>query len=65
MNNNICPKCGGRIVAEAFGSYGTVFYVRKDGSLGRQLRNVKYGGNGDWIYYCPECGEQIKEKQHL
>jgi len=60
-HKNICPKCGGNIVAEAFGQYGTVYYIRKDGQIGRKLRTVKYEHNDDWIYYCPNCGKEFKE----
>lgn len=64
MNNakNICPQCGGQIVAEAVGNYGTVFYLRKDGSIGRKLRTVRYEHSGDWMYYCTKCGKNFEEK---
>ena len=62
MNKNICPKCGGKIVAEAIGDYGIVFYLRKDGTIGRKLREVKYGHAGVWMYYCTDCGENYEEK---
>ena len=56
MNKNACPKCGGKIVAEAVGSYGILYYIRKDGTLGRKLREAKYECTGEWLYYCPVCG---------
>ena len=62
---NICPKCGGRIVAEALGSYGAIFYLKQDGSVGRRLREKKYDHDGDWLYYCEECGENYEEKNIL
>lgn len=58
---NICPKCGGKIVAEAIGNYGTVYYLRKDGTIGRKLRKVMYEHSGDWMYYCTGCGENYDE----
>ena len=62
QSKNICPKCGGLIVAEAIGNYGTVFYVKKDGSIGRKLREIKYEHSGDWMYYCSRCGEGFEEE---
>lgn len=53
---NRCPECGGRLVAEATGNYGTIFEVKQDGSVGRKLRRVIYEHSGDWMYYCADCG---------
>ena len=61
MDKNVCPKCGGRIVAEAIGNYGTIFYLRKDGTVGRKLREIRYEHSGDWMYYCTECGENYEK----
>lgn len=58
----ICEECGGRIVAEAIGNYGTVYYLRKNGTIGRKLRTIRYEHSGDWMYYCPECGENYEEE---
>jgi len=58
----ICEECGGRIVAEAVGQYGTIYYLRKDGTIGRMLRRVKYEHTGQWLYYCPDCGENYDEE---
>ena len=58
---NRCPKCDGRIVAEAIGNYGTVFYLRDNGTIGHKLRSVKYEHTGEWLFYCDECGEQFDE----
>lgn len=62
MAKNICSKCGGKIVAEAFGSYGTVYYIRKNGETGHKIREIKYDHTGDWMYYCTECGENYEQK---
>ncbi len=58
----ICEECGGRIVAEAVGQYGTIYYLRKDGKIGRRLRRVEYEHTGQWLYYCPDCGENYDEE---
>jgi len=60
---NICPNCGGRIYAEALGTYGTIYNLRRDGSVGCEIRNVKYGYNGDWLFYCTKCGTNFEEKE--
>ena len=54
---NRCPKCGGRLVAEAVGNYGTIFEVKQDGSVGKKLRRVIYEHSGEWMCYCANCGE--------
>lgn len=59
---NICPKCGGKIVAEAIGNYGTIFYLKSDGTIGRKLRTIRYEHSGDWMYYCADCGEGYNEE---
>ncbi len=38
---NRCSKCGGRLVAEATGNYGTIFEVKQDGSVGCPDKEVK------------------------
>lgn len=58
----ICEKCGGRIVAEAIGNYGIIYYLRKNGEIGRKLRKIKYECNGEWMYYCTQCGENYDEE---
>lgn len=61
IKSNICPKCGGKIVAEYFGLYGTIYYLRKDGTLGHEIKNIKYEHTGDYLYYCSNCGETMDE----
>lgn len=60
-SKNTCRKCGGKIVAEAIGNYGTIYYLRKDGTIGRKLRRVMYEHSGDWMFYCTGCGETYEE----
>lgn len=60
---NICPKCGGRIVVEADGSYGTVFYLRRDGTMGHKIRDFKYEYSGELSYYCSKCSESFDKKE--
>ena len=56
MKKNKCRICGGRIVAEDFGTYGRVFYIRKNGEIGRFLRRrIDEGGTNEYIYYCEAC----------
>lgn len=62
QKKNICPKCGGKIVAEATGSYGTVYYLRRDGTVGHKLRDIKYEHSGDVSYYCANCREFYDKK---
>ena len=57
---NICPKCGGNVVAEAIGNYGTVHYIKQNGEIGRALREYKYEHSGEWMYYCTGCGENFE-----
>lgn len=61
VHKNNCPNCGGNLVAEALGTYGTIHYIRKDGTIGRILRTVKYEHTGEWLYYCPICGENYEK----
>ena len=62
---NIYKKCGGKLVVEYFGYYGTVYPIKRDGTQGKsRIRRVLYeeSGNGDAIIYCSECGHQINGK---
>lgn len=61
MGKNICPNCGGPLVAEALGTYGTIHQIRQDGTVGQKLRTVKYEHTGEWLYYCLECGKNYDE----
>lgn len=56
---NICIRCGGHLVAEAVGHYGTLFYIKRDGSIGHKIKSVTYEGTGDWMYYCSDCGKTL------
>ena len=51
----VCPECGGNLIYEAMGSYGTLYYVRKDGHIGRRLKSIMYEHSGDAMVYCSEC----------
>lgn len=61
IESNICPKCGGKIIVELFGTYGTIHYLRKDGTIGHKIRETKYEYTGDELYYCSQCGYTIDE----
>lgn len=57
MNSKcICPKCGGSLVIEYVGTYGTIYHIRQDGTIGRRLRSAKYEHSGDYMVYCQNCG---------
>lgn len=51
----VCPECGGNLIYEAIGSYGTLYYVRKDGRIGRRLKSIRYEHSGDAMVYCLKC----------
>ena len=51
----VCPECGGNLIYEAIGSYGTIYYVCKDGRIGRKLKSIQYEHSGDAMVYCAEC----------
>ena len=61
IKSNICPKCGGKIIVEQFGQYGTIYFLRKDGTLGHKIRDIKYDHADDYLYYCSQCGYMIDE----
>ena len=65
LDKNVCSKYGGKIVAEAIENYGTIFYLRKDGTIGRKLKTIKYEHSGDWMFYCSNCGENYEERDIL
>jgi hypothetical protein len=52
----VCPECGGNLIYEAIGNYGTLYYVCKDGRIGRKLKSIQYDYSGDAMVYCAECG---------
>lgn len=53
----VCGQCGANLVVEYIGNYGTIYYLRQDGSVGRKLRSVKYDSSSDgYMVYCPSCG---------
>ena len=58
---NICPKCGGPLVIEYFGSYGSVYKINRDGTESkRRLRRIMYEeSGGDAIIYCDKCKEEL------
>ena len=55
---NICPKCGGRLVAECIGSYGDVYPLNKKGEprKRRLKRNIYEHDGDDPMIYCMDCG---------
>lgn len=52
----VCPKCGGDLIIEYTGSYGTMYHIKRDGTTGRRLRSAKYEHSGDYMVYCSQCG---------
>jgi len=54
---NICPYCGGQLVMEFIGSYGSVYNLKKDGepSKKRRKRILYDESNGDFLIYCWNC----------
>ena len=57
---NICKKCGGKLVIEFIGTYGTVYPLKKDGEPGKnKIKRVLYEeSSGDYIIYCSNCGRE-------
>ena len=51
----VCPECGGNLIYEAIGNYGTLYYVRQDGRVGRRLKSIMYEHSGDAMVYCSKC----------
>ena len=51
-----CRKCGGSLAIEYIGNYGTTYHLRRDGTVGRRLRSIKYESSGDYMVYCQSCG---------
>lgn len=51
----VCPECGGNLICEAIGNYGTLYYVRQDGRIGRRLKSIMYEESGDEMVYCSKC----------
>lgn len=63
MNNtekykNRCKYCGGKLVIEFIGNYGSVYELKKDGEPSkRRKRRILYDeSNGDYMIYCWDCG---------
>ena len=57
MNKGVCSKCNHNLVVEYVGNYGTIYYLRKDGSEGHKIKSIKYEFSGNYFVYCPNCGE--------
>ena len=59
IDQSVCPHCGGRLVAEVYGTYGDAFLLNKDGSISkRRLKRFVY--DKDWSkaaisIYCFDC----------
>jgi hypothetical protein len=59
IDQSVCPHCGGRLVAEVYGTYGDVFLLNKNGSVSkRRLKRFIY--DKDWskdaiAIYCFDC----------
>lgn len=51
-----CKKCGGNLEIEYIGNFGTIYHLRRDGTVGRRLRSIKYETSGDYMVYCQSCG---------
>ena len=55
---NICKYCGGPLVIEFIGSYGSVYPMRENGEPGkRRIKRILYeeDANGCMVY-CRKCG---------
>ena len=56
MNKCLCSKCGNNLVIEYVGNYGTIYYIKENGKVGRKLKSIKYEESEDYFVYCPNCG---------
>lgn len=61
---NICKHCGGRMVVEFIGNYGSIYPMLKNGKPGRRrIRRVLYEESGsDMMVYCSKCGREREER---
>ncbi len=55
-DDTVCLDCGASLVVEYIGSYGTVYRLRRDGTVGARMKSIKYEHSGDYMVYCPKCG---------
>lgn len=55
---NICKYCGGKLVVEYIGSYGSVYALKGDGTpRKRRIRRTLYEESCDSpMIYCSKCG---------
>lgn len=53
----VCRKCGGSLVIEYIAERGLIYRLKRNGTVGGHVRNVNYEGTGDYMVYCPSCGE--------
>ena len=56
---NICKYCGGKLLIEYIGSYGSVYAMKADGEPSKnRIRRILYEENdgGEPIVYCGQCG---------
>ena len=58
MDKNVCKQCGGKLVIEYVGNYGSVYPLKKDGTVGkRRIRRIHYDESLETpIVYCSSCG---------
>lgn len=68
MNNkykNICRYCGGKLVIEYFGSYGTIYPLKRNGREGkRRIKRILYEeSDGDYMIFCQSCGKAQEVEQ--
>lgn len=54
---NICQYCGGPLVIEFIGSYGSVYPMKENGEPGRRrIKRILYEeGTSDCMIYCRNC----------
>ena len=58
---NICSYCGGKLVVEYFGNYGSIYPLKRNGEEGkRRIKRILYEESvGDYLIYCQACGRKL------
>ena len=63
MPKNKCPYCGGQMVIEYIGSYGSVYPMKRDGNpQKKRIRRILYEENNEGcMVYCWDCRKMREE----
>ena len=61
--NNKCKFCGGKLVIEFIGNYGSVYAMKKNGKPSkRRIKRILYAESSDaQMIYCKDCGQLVEK----